>query len=215
MKIFNWRPPLCQLIWGMLAIFVLLSCAGPGYEHPYRVMAKPFWFDVPERFKPESSVDIGWGHPFFDLVPFTSVKDRQINFYLVTPIDSDHKYQLDLNSGRRYRTLNYCPAKDVWGAYENDLKTPPYSVGIVPRVLDQRGNPQKILIFGDLEYVATERRELPYSQRARIIGGITRQYCQSYPCRKNKKWVNNTLLIGVSMYDPFFEKVDFLSELKK
>ena len=182
---------------------------------PRYIEAKPVWFDVPPRFSfksPEGEKDT---HAFFDLSPYKTKEDDGINYFLLTPKGSEYGYDLDLVSGKPVRKYRYCEQTDVWKKYGGDIERPPYSEGVIPRLLDQINEPQKIWVFGSPTYLVKERGEFVYSQRARVVGGVVLQYCDNYPCVANSQWLSRMVLIGVNDDDPNMQKIKTLSELKK
>ncbi len=186
-----------------------------GKREAVGVKAKPVWFNAPERFRFLNEVNEIVAHPFFDLSAFKTKERPEISFYLTTPVDSLHSYKLNMVSGQLFRNRTYCSQKDIWESYGPSIYKPSFSQGIIPRLLDQTGEPQNIWVFGARDELIKDERGLSVqSQRARVVGGVLLQYCGEYPCRAQKGWLSQLILIGVNPFDPNFEDVKTFKQLK-
>jgi hypothetical protein len=155
-------------------------------------------------------------HPFFDLTSFRTKESPDISYFLTTPVGSAHQYDMDLVSGQLYRKRSYCAHSDIWESYDGKVDRPNFSMGVVPRLLDQSNQPQMIWVFGDKEYLFDSfDKNRAQSQRARIVGGFVWQYCEDYPCRSYQNWLSRLVLVGVNPYDPNLKDVKTMAELKK
>ncbi|MFT6070182.1 MAG: hypothetical protein ACJAT2_001965 [Bacteriovoracaceae bacterium] len=215
----NYRRDICQLKTIKLSVliglmFFLTSC-GTKKSAIVKVKATPVWFKSEPRFSMRDQTGSPLVHPFFDLAPFGSEKDNSINFFVTTPIESKHYYDIDLPSGRLYRKFSYCEQSDIWGRYEGDVHRPKFAIGVVPRVLDQLGKPQKIMVFGNKKYFGNFDKMARSSQRAKVIGGVIHQFCEKYPCKTRDNWLSSLVLIGVNAEDPRYSRINSLSQLKK
>lgn len=180
------------------------------------VLAEPVWFNAPERFTLRTSMHDIVTHPFFDLTPFKTKESMDISYFLTTPVGSAHQYELDMISGQLYRKRTYCEQKDIWESYDGKINRPNFSIGIIPRLLDQTGKPQMLWSFGDKKYLFdAEDKGRSQSQRARIVGAFVLQYCNDYPCRTYQSWLSHLVLVGVNGFDPKFKNVTTLKELKE
>lgn len=185
-------------------------------NRPKAIVAKPVWFDVPKRFSTTNRLGDVDTHPFFDLNAYLTKHSSEISYYMVTPMDSEHQYDLDLVSGQRYLVNTFCDQKDVWEKYEGKINRPPFAQGIIPRLMDQSGEPQQIWIFGDKTQFMPSKKQLKVqSQRANVVGGLVLQYCRDYPCRHGSEWLSRLILLGVNPFDKTFEGVKTLPDLKK
>ncbi len=207
------------MLLGLLGLF--LGCSANPKPKPVKVKAKsvlaePVWFNGPERFTLRTPLFDHATHAFFDLTPFRTKESLDISYFLTTPVDSAHYYDLDLVSGQLYRKRSYCKQSDIWQSYEGQINRPNFSIGIVPRLLDQASKPQMIWVFGGKEFLFdSEDKGRAQSQRARIVGGFVWQYCEDYPCRTNQNWLSRLVLVGVNKFDPKFSDVNSLVDLKK
>lgn len=180
------------------------------------VLAEPVWFNAPERFTLRTELFDYATHAFFDLTPFRTKESPDISYFLTTPVGSAHHYELDLVSGQTYRKNSYCEQKDIWESYEKKINRPSFSIGVIPRLLDQASEPQSIWVFGAKDYLFPAfDKGRAQSQRARIVGGFVWQYCKDYPCRTNQNWLSRLVFVGVNKFDPKFSDVNTLEELKK
>ena len=175
----------------------------------------PQWLKAAERFSHRSEDGYFETHSFFDAIPFPDLKTRQINFILTTPVGSEYGYDIDLQSGQIYKNRDFCPQKDIWRSYKGSLHKPPYSEGFIPRVLDQLGDPLKIVVFGGKRYLSKASPRRPLSQRVQVIGGIIQQYCEKFPCARRSEWLSRLILVAVNHIDPKFQKIVNLEQLKK
>lgn len=214
---------LCQRILILFSLLNIVSCAAIketllGEETlviTERVEAKPWWFDGPERLTPRNRENSPPVHSFFDFVPFSKVSDREINVVLTTLKGSDFNYKLDPYSGKLFRSHDYCPQEDVWQSYEKEIHRPPYTEAVVPRLIDQIGEPQKVIVFGDNKYFLDYSLEADRSFRVRILGGVIEQYCAIFPCDLNDRWLSRMILVAVNIDDPKFKRVRAIHQLKQ
>lgn len=216
---------LCQLeITSLLLLVCLFSCAGKyrvvknidkaKAVPPSGVKIKPNWFRAPDRFAFTSSMGGMATHPFFDITPVESRKKRLLYFYPLTWEGSNFGYSFDMISGRRLRNFDYCPKTDVWQSYKDSIHLPPYTEGIVPRMLNPFGEPLKMIVFGKIGSHSNDGLGNVYATKVRVVGGVIRQYCRDYPCDSGRRWKSSLLLVGVSRDDPEMEKISELSQLK-
>ncbi|MGZ3789693.1 MAG: hypothetical protein ACXVLQ_14285 [Bacteriovorax sp.] len=205
---------ICQLINPVLALF-LVSCSTPKVEDKQEEhLIEANWLKVPLRFAHRDKDDNVLTHPFFDVDPSFKKDKRTINYFVTTPEESAYKYNLDLYSGRLYKEHNYCPVDDVWDFYKGDLERPNFTEGIVPRLYDQNGNPQRIIIFSHRD-AHPKFKYLPTGyDTAKIVGSLITESCEGYPCDSKNKWKGTQILLGVSPRDDRFTKVNLLNELK-
>lgn len=203
-----------------LLIFGLLihgSCSRrPIHNDLPPVDAVPVWFKMDPRFSPKNSKEEITPHPFFDLAPFASAKDRSLNFYPLTPEDSKVLYDLDLLSGKKFLRAELCPQKDVWEKYDKKITYPSFTEGIVPRMLDVAGLPQRILVFGMGKFYQSLTPEDMRSFRVRVVGGMVLQYCSYYPCNNAlRPWNSRPYLLAVDLEDSKYRSVFDIDDLKK
>src|SRR5690606_6396478 len=109
-------------------------------------------------------------------------KDNSINFFPLTAVGAGHTYGLDLVSGKRFRKHRLYRQRDIWEKYPLVVERPPYTEGLVPRLLDPAGLPQKILVFGRPKFYQELDLNSGRSFRVRVVGGLVEQYCSKYPC---------------------------------
>lgn len=183
---------------------------------PYkRVAGKANWNVVPERFSFTEDEGEAPFHPFFDFASFEDEKGVSVSVFPVELEKSQFRYGFDIRSGKRFVKEKYCGQKDVWKKFDDLIWFPPYTRTILPRVLDQLGLPQEVLVFGgknDFEESISSGNE---SVRVRIIGGVIEQFCNRYPCQNNSLWDSRLKLIAVNPNDPMLSKVKTIAELKK
>ena len=184
-----------------------------GKYEPIKI--KPFWLRGPdflihqtEEFKDEF-------HAFFDGVPFSDPKSKELNVVLTTLKDSKFLYKLDTKSGKVYRSKDLCPQEDVWGKYRGSIYRPPYTEAVVPRLLDQLGYPQKVIIFGEPRYFPGKENFGQNSYRVRVVGGFLEQYCRYFPCGSTRQWMSRLVLVAVNPRDPKFSNIKDMDILRE
>lgn len=203
-----------KICYALLLILLITSCAKKTQKIT-PVVAKSSWLKTSQLYNHMSHDGEYLIHPFFDLVPFGSRKDNSINFVMTTPMGSRNKYKIDLRSGMMYRRHQFCEQKDIWKKYTGDITRPPYTEGFVPRLLDQLGTPQKIIVFGKNRYFQDFQLTPTRSQRVRVVGGVLQQYCKAYPCRGKNRWQSRMVLVAVNSNDPNLKKISHINQLKK
>ena len=213
--IFNYRRSFCQISIAFVAIFFLTSCAGKrdaASSNPPLEIKPVYNALVPElqEARPDGTVA---AHLFFDPAPFGHPDDRSVNVVIVTAARSKHLYQLDTRSGGLFRKQYQCEHNDIWGKFSDTLAEPPFSIAVVPRMLDVLGEPQLTFNFGDPKYLSS-RFDDPKAYRMRVVGGVIRQVCRQYPCINRERWLSNMQLITVNPLDPKFANVHDLEQLK-
>ncbi len=171
----------------------------------------PYWFTMEQtsNSKKDKTSRI---HPFFDPQPEINLAQREVNFIVVTPAESEVQLALDLSSGAFYAQQKLCPQKDVWRYYQNEIFQNPFTIGLVPRVLDQLGDPQKIYVFGRPDYY--QKLAQGFVHRTKVIGSVIEQYCPTTPCIGEDRWLSRMILFAVDPLDPLYAKVNTIDDLK-
>ncbi len=198
----------------IVGILLISGCATKLSEKLTPIDALAQWMKLPERVSFRNSDGDHLVHPFFDLAPFPHTEDMSVNFFPLTPEGANFAYELDLHSGMRYRTFRYCAQNDVWKNV-GMIHRPPYTSGIIPRLLDQLGLAQEIKVFGRGDFYRQRPQDEARSFRVRIVGGLIVQYCPKYPCSNKGSWKGRLLYIAVDSEDSRFKDVHSLQELKK
>lgn len=138
-------------------------------------------------------------HLFFDTTPEFKSEDRTVNTIVMVPAGSQYSYSIDLSSGQRYFSHKYCKQKDVWNLYSGTIGKPYFSIGYIPRVLDQLGEPQKVIIFskksGYAENAATNYHKV------KIAGAYVEQVCLEGNCLGKSNWLSRLVFIAVDSED--------------
>ena len=148
-------------------------------------------------------------HQFFDVNPEISKNDVHVNGVIITPENSNYAYQLDLASGQRYYSHSFCPQTDVWNQYSDDIGKPTFSIGVIPRLLDQMGEPQKVVIFGGGEKFA---RFLDHHQhQLKLVGAYIEQTCPDGNCLGKSNWISRMVFLAV---DPLDNEYNLVNDIK-
>jgi hypothetical protein len=148
-------------------------------------------------------------HFFFDLEPELVKDNRFISVVVTTPEKSPHAYTLDLNSGQRYYTHSYCSQKDVWNQQTGSFFKPTFTIGIVPRTLDQIGEPQKVIVFGGRKNLQKDMDIR--SHQVKLFGAYVEQICPEGNCLGKNNWISRLVLLAV---DPEDKKVGHIDNAK-
>lgn len=147
---------LCQLK-SLIILLLFISCSWQKPKNPFPAemisLIEPKWF----KENPNHALWDQNGKPqlhlFFDVDPELSLKKQTLNIVVHTPEGSSFKNDLDLHSGQTHYSHSYCKQKDIWENESGMIHLPPYSIGFVPRVLDQLGRPQNYS-FGNSQNLA-------------------------------------------------------------
>jgi len=194
---------------GFMFLFILGACSKQHIVKKedelkkYRVQVSAGWF---EDESGTEKTPINW---FFDPSPDASAEDFRLNFIPLVFKGSKYHYDIDIPSGKLYYSHAYCPQKDVWNNYSGTLESPPYTLGFIPRMLDQSGKPLRILVFGN------EHLNKPGAYRTQVLGGFVVETCRGNSCEKSTGWVKRTVLVGTNLLDKRYRRVKTLQDLKK
>lgn len=149
----------------------------------------------------------------FDTTPEFDQENRTVNVLIATPQKSDHAYQFDLNSGQRYYSHTYCKQKDVWDQYSGTLHRPLFSIGYIPRVLDQLGEPQKIIVWSNRSNYG---ESIAYNYfKTKIVGAYVEQVCPEGNCLGKSNWLSRLVFIGVDGEDTSLGHIGTVEDFKK
>lgn len=211
-------PEVCQLKTLLFVIlFFSIGCASKKIrhqvdDHELIAMQEPKWFKTNEAHSLRDREGKPVPHLFFDVAPELSRDQRFANVVITTPQDSPHAYQLDLNSGQRHYSHSYCSQKDAWNKESGNFNRPPFNIGYLPRVLDQLGSPQKVVV------VTNSQKNMAIDvghYRARIVGAFVEQSCNEGNCLGKDNWSSRLVLLGVEATDPDFKGINDEEVFKK
>lgn len=235
--ILNYLNRICQLKTEVVLITLLFffnSCANKNIENKVSIdkthLYRALWNKVPKKFSHKDPMGKIIFNPFFDLLPAHDFRDKTINYVPLTLKDSRYSYDINLLSGKKYKKFRYCQQEDVWKGFPGELNYPTFDRGFIPRIINQVGDPQEIIVFGRFTKEKDKKKRLktkkewdevsirvldkPY-RRVRVVGGVLDQYCDSYPCDNQKRWVSKLLLVGVYPDDQQLKETFTLKALKK
>ena len=179
-------------------------------QKAYQKIQSAGWLKVPKRFSFKGEYSEYLHHPFFDEIPGKDFDKKILNAVLLTPKNSQYLYNLDLPSGQILKSFSFCSHTDITGKFSGNLKYPKFSLGIIPRILDQTANPQKIVIFGEVPKDLKPGMVAPVS----IIGGVNEYECKIWPCER-LGWDKRVVLIATFIDDDEFGQVKDLNTLKE
>lgn len=201
----------------LFSIF-LISCGSAEkkddkdlFEEKITSAITPKWFvKTPKRFLLEMRNLESPVHNFFDANPNIKIDKKLVNFIIETPKDSESEFKIDLRSGRHYFNQHFCKEKDQSGKSNEVIRTPPFHIGIVPRVFNQAGKPQRIFVFDEDQLGSFKDRVFT----ARVIGGLILRECVAGKCTRESDWISTLALIGVNTSNPKFNRVSTVEEMQ-
>lgn len=160
---------------------------------------EPRWFSKSEKHSLRDSIGRLQPHLFFDVEPEFTERDQLANVIVTTLENSHLAYNVDLVSGQRYYAHSYCNQGDVWNQKGGTYGRPYFSMAYMPRVLDQMGDPQKVIIFGGANRLKESLDH--HFVRIRIIGSYIVENCLDLNCLGKDNWTSRLVFIGVDPQD--------------
>ena len=196
-----------------MVLALLLSGCAHRDEQEIRTIYDTKWFSASKEHRLEDEDSRPLPHLFFDVDPHFVSSDRSANVIISTPYRSSHAYGMDILSGQRHYIHSYCEQKDVWKKDGGTTSRPDFSIGYIPRVLDQLGDPHKVIVIGN---VKRERSMLDLNYvRVRMIGAYVEQVCMEGDCLNKNTWLSRLVFVAVDSFDDSYDKVSSLEDLKK
>ena len=200
----------------LLAALFLLSCAtqkGREFEADALLsIYEPKWFSANEKHSLRDSAGRIQPHLFFDVSPEFTEKDQFANIIITTLENSHLSYNVDVVSGQRYYSHSYCNQGDVWNQKSGTFGRPYFSIGYMPRVLDQAGDPQKVIVFGGRDRLKASLDH--HFVRVRIIGSYIEESCPDANCLGRDTWISRLVFVAVDPQEPNYSDIkdidDFL-----
>lgn len=222
-----------KLILEIIVIFQLLlmvSCSGTKrndtasggdslvygskeYADAFVSQVRPRWFKTAERFKLLDGKKNIVPHRFFDVAPSIDLKKKTANIIITTPQGSLYGNDLDITSGQLYVSRKFCDQDDKLKKYNGTISTPPFSIGVIPRVLDQLNLPQKVIVFGGKDYF--KKYHLTHYFDVRVVGAFIEQVCPYGTCLRKEQWNSKLVLVAVQNGHKKYKNVKDLIDLKE
>jgi hypothetical protein len=201
----------------VLSLLLLVACAhqrSAREKDDQEIMSiyKPRWFGTSIEHSLQDLKGEPLQHLYFDTAPEVARSERILTAVITTPEDSKHAYRVDLLSGQRYYTHTYCAQSDIWKRESGKVGAPTFAVGYVPRILDQTGEPQKIIIFG----TAHRSYELDSNyHRVRVVGGYIEKECPQGNCAGRDTWRTRLVLLGIDEENRSLDDVRDLASFRQ
>ena len=160
---------LCQLKTLILVGLLLNSCSlRKKTEVEAGNIPEAKWFSANQEHALEDNSGAK-KHLFFDAASTINWSEGTVKFVALTVADSKLSYMLDLASGQPLAKHEYCEQKDIFGDYRGKVNRPSYVQGFIPKVLDQMGEPQKIIYFSQKKKLnAFEQYEAQIDEKPRF-----------------------------------------------
>lgn len=207
----------CQLktVTSLLILVLLTGCSQKTFmpalqESNLLSRVKPNWFTKNSKHSIESSEKEPLAHRFFDESPSISRSNYSLNFIPLNIENDPNYYGFDLQTGRRFFITPFCSKKDAWKNIDDTIKELPFTVGIVPRFVDQLGYPQKIVVFGGKEVFQGKGVK---SYRVQVVGGYVENLCIKGRCLDKGEWISHLVLVAVFKDNQL--KVSSVDELRQ
>lgn len=192
------------------------SCSWRGVETGASEILNTFpnkWFKVNENHSLLDKNGVPQSHLLFDTTPDFSEDQREVNVIIATPENSEHAYAIDLNSGQRYYTHTFCSQRDAWNEYHGKINRPSFSVGFIPRVLDQLGGPQKVIVWSKRK-ILSETAATNY-HRVKFVGAYVEHLCPEGNCLGKSNWLSRLVFLGVDAEDKALNSIATIDDFKK
>ncbi len=171
------------------------------------------WFSVNADHSLQGTQGGPVPHVIFDTEPEFRLKNRLVNVIISTPENSQHAYEIDLYSGQRHYSHTYCKQKDIWNNYTGIIHRPVFSVGIIPKILDQIGEPQKVIVWSrNKNYHETAVNNY---RDVKLVGAFVEQICQEGNCLGKSNWLSRLVFIGVDGDDRELDRIQNVTDFKK
>jgi hypothetical protein len=186
---------------------------GKAYLEGLVSEVKPLWYSKVKRFRLEQRQGVKSKHMFFDPKPKLNSKSKFVSVVVTTPSNSRYEMELDTKSGQIFYTKEFCGTYDSSKKFSGVITRPNFSIGLIPRYLDQLNSPQKVLIFGGEKYVS--KYHMSHSIDVRIIGGYVERVCLKGACLDPDDWVSRLVAIAVFKGDEKLKSVESIAQLKE
>lgn len=173
---------------------------------------RPRWFSAIKRFSLDNHDGEPTRHMFFDANPKLNLKTKTVSSIIVTPAESKELFDFDTKSGKVFYQQHLCGTYDSEKRYNGPIKTPNFSIGFIPRYLDQINRPQEVIVFGGNDFVSKYYKT--HSIDVKIVGGFVQRICPRGGCIEVKDWVSRLVLIAVQKGDKKFRNIDSLDGLR-
>lgn len=152
-------------------------------------------------------------HDLMDFSPQFQEGNKIVNVSIFIPHGSNHSYSIDLASGQKFYSHSYCVQKDVWNNSNDKIFRPPFSVAVIPRVLDQLGDPQKVLVWSKRKIIKDIFAHNFF--KVKLLGAYLEKSCADGNCLGKSNWLSRLVFVAVDMEDKHYSKIDTLEEFKK
>jgi hypothetical protein len=207
-------PGVCQLK-SLLVLLLIVGCSSKKSSREFddqRILnlIEANWF---KKDSEHTLLDLEGSpqpHLFFDVSPAYQEKNQTFNAVVVVPKNSPAGYDIDLSSGQRFYTHMYCSQSDVWKEVKGSFNRPEFTLGYIPRSLDQLGDPQRVLIFSNRDLAIHPDEAF---ENVRVVGGFIEQICKSGNCLGRGNWASRLVLLAIDANDQSLRDVRTLQEL--
>lgn len=151
-------------------------------------------------------------HLLFDIPTEFDIKKREVNVVISTPQGSEHAYSIDLVTGQRHYSHTFCSQEDVWKEFKGKLKYPSFSIGYIPKVLDQLGEPQKVIVWSQRKSFFED--VLKNHHKVKLVGAYVEQICLEGNCIGKSSWLSKLVFVAIDSEDAKLQEISTLEEFK-
>ncbi len=211
---------LCQLKSQFLFLILLAGLGACSSSHKKVAEAEGLlstfpnqWFSVNQNHAIVGADGVPVSHVFFDTRPEFRNKNRIVNVIIATPENSQHSYNIDLYSGQRYYEHTYCKQSDIWSEFSGTIHRPVFSIGFIPRVLDQLGEAQKVIVWSRMKNY--HETAIHNYRDVKLVGAFVEQICRDGNCLGKSNWLSRLVLVGVDADDPELAGINNTSDFQK
>ncbi len=198
-----------------LSLLILISCSQLTPEKGQKEVLTTFtnqWFKTNSDHALIDKNGEATTHLFFDLNSEYVASQKEVSVVIATPKGSKHSYDIDLSSGQRYYTHTYCKQDDIWKSFKGTIYRPPFSIGYIPKVLDQLGDSQKVIIWSKTKNI--QKTYKTNYQKVRLVGAYVEQNCPVGNCIGKNNWLSKLVFVGVDASDESMASIVSTSDFK-
>ena len=205
-------------LFSLFVLILICGCANQSADNskanPTEFLIKDEWYRGDVNFQFWEADDRLQTHVFFDADPLWTEKLGLINYIPITLKGSNVLYDLDLHSGKIFKSADLCLQDDVWGTFSPRVQSPSFTMGVVPRSTHitevkavgkadekiEEYKPVRIAVFHHPNDKNIKRDiNLKEFSRAKILGSFYLEECLTYPCRNRDSWKKELVLVGVNI----------------
>ena len=185
-------------------MLILSSCYLKKKEEKKIPTLPNHWFSVNKNHSLQDLKEEPKPHLLFDVNGSLQADTKLVDVMIETPEHSPNAFIIDLLSGQRYFSHNFCRQDDIWKG-PHGVYRPSFSVAVMPKVLDQLGLNQKVIVFSKRRDFAQEA--INYPKKVRLVGSYIEQICPNGNCLGKDNWLSRLVFLAVDSGDQTYADV--------